>query len=342
MGRFRKIETRTWGDEKFMELSPIPACGQGLWIYLLTGPHTNSIPGLFVSGKAALAEALNWDDDAFGKAFQELLDKKMVQFDRKTRLIWIPNALKYNLPESPNVIRSWKGQIRELPESDLLKTAISSIKGEIYSMGEGFQKAFAEAFGKDLSKPLPQPSPNQEQEQEQEQEEEFAGAEKSAPEIFEDHNPQEYQTAPDDFVPTVDDFDPIPSPIPSEPPKPTYQIPGDLKLSPKDLDELHTRFGPRSQEAIDAIARQFAAKDYGYKNHWAGAKTWFAKETSPIAWLDKATGKGPRPWEKPSAPPPDTRTSGLATAAEKKRQAEELAGIDVEGLMGGIRRRATG
>jgi len=123
MGRYRKIETRTWGDEKFMELSPIPACGQGLWLYLLTGPHTNSIPGLFVCGKASLAEALNWEPEDFGKAFSELLGKGMIQFDAKTRLIWVPNAIKYNLPESPNVIRSWKAQIRELPDSPLLTPA---------------------------------------------------------------------------------------------------------------------------------------------------------------------------------------------------------------------------
>jgi hypothetical protein len=40
MSRYRKIEVRTWSDEKFRELSAIPPSGQGLWFFLLTGPHT--------------------------------------------------------------------------------------------------------------------------------------------------------------------------------------------------------------------------------------------------------------------------------------------------------------
>jgi len=35
-GRYRKVEVRTWGDEKFRALSPIPPCGQGLWLFLIT------------------------------------------------------------------------------------------------------------------------------------------------------------------------------------------------------------------------------------------------------------------------------------------------------------------
>ena len=53
--RYRKVEVRTWGDEKFRGLSAMPACGQGLWLYLITGPHTGPIPGLFRAGRAGMA-----------------------------------------------------------------------------------------------------------------------------------------------------------------------------------------------------------------------------------------------------------------------------------------------
>ena len=42
--RYRKIEVRMWGDEKFRMLSPLPPSGQSLWLFLLTGPHTGPIP----------------------------------------------------------------------------------------------------------------------------------------------------------------------------------------------------------------------------------------------------------------------------------------------------------
>ncbi|MCE4343948.1 hypothetical protein ABQW67_19700 [Xanthomonas hortorum] len=63
--RYRKVEVRTWGDEKFRALSPMPPSGQGLWLYLITGPHTGPIPGLFRAGRAAMAEELEWEMEAF-------------------------------------------------------------------------------------------------------------------------------------------------------------------------------------------------------------------------------------------------------------------------------------
>ncbi|KAK6697217.1 hypothetical protein SNK04_014305 [Fusarium graminearum] len=58
-GRYRKVEVKMWGDE-IPPPHPMPPCGQGLWLYLITGPHTGPIPGLFRAGRAALAEELGW------------------------------------------------------------------------------------------------------------------------------------------------------------------------------------------------------------------------------------------------------------------------------------------
>lgn len=273
MGRYRKIEIRTWADDKFLTLSSPSPNGQTLWFYLLTGPHTNSIPGLFVIGKSALAEALKWDEtddllDGFRKAFQELLDAKMIRFDQKTRLVWIPKAIKYNLPESPNVIRSWKGQVRELPESILLTEALCSIRNTVYGMGEGFQKGFDEVFGKGL----PQPSPNQEQEQEQEQEEEFA----DPPKADQEKKPPE-DSKPKEAQPSL------------------LSLPPSLKLTPAHVAEALATFGDRTQEALDMIALKIQAHGYAYAVPWAGAKTWFPNSGGPMQWLDKVTGRSSKP-----------------------------------------------
>ncbi len=172
MARYRKIDLHIWGDENFKALSPIPPCGQGLWFFLLTGPFTGPIPGLFCAGRAAMAEALGWPLKAFDKAFQEASKKGMVKADWEARLVWLPNAIKYNLPESPNVITSWEKELDLLPECQLLHDAISTIRETIYGMGDGFIKAFDKAFGKALPKPNGKTMPNQEQEQEQEQDKE--------------------------------------------------------------------------------------------------------------------------------------------------------------------------
>lgn len=308
MGRYRKIEVILWGDTKFQALSkPVPNA-QTLWIYLLTGPHTNAVPGLFVIGKAALAEAIDWDFEAFGKVFQELIDAKMIRFDPKTRLIWVPNAIKYNLPESPNVVRSWKAQIREIPESSLLTEALTSIKNSIYGMGEGFQKAFLEVFGKGL----PQPSPNQEQEQEQEQEEEFDGPGETPT--------RETSTEPE---PAQDP----PNPIPTHgltPPKGLCE-----RFTSGDLDEVRQRFGTRAQEGLEIIALKLATGDYErLKRPWAMVKTWLAKEDTSLVWLDKATGKASTV---PQAKPADTRGFNADPVPEAERA--EFGNLDARSFV---------
>jgi len=48
-----------WADEKFGELSALAPSGQALWLYLLTGPHTASIPGLYRVSVLSLSDQLD-------------------------------------------------------------------------------------------------------------------------------------------------------------------------------------------------------------------------------------------------------------------------------------------
>lgn len=178
MSRYRKIEVRTWSDEKFRSLSPMQPSGQALWFFLLTGPHTGPVPGLFRAGPAAMAEELGWPVEAFREAFREVSDKGMAEADFDARLVWLPNAIRHNKPESPNVVRSWRAEIDMLPECNLKKRAIEAIREYLAELGTPYLSAFCDIFEpspKASSKPSGKPSakamPNQEQEQEQEQRE---------------------------------------------------------------------------------------------------------------------------------------------------------------------------
>lgn len=180
--RYRKVEVRTWGDEKFRSLSALPPCGQGLWLFLITGPHTGPIPGLFRAGRAAMAEELDWELEAFDKAFQEVFQQGMVKADFKARVMWVPNAIKHNRPESPNVVKSWAAEFDLIPECDLKREAREHLRASVHALGESFGKAFDETFGKASPKPSTKAMPNQEQEQEQELNKEPNGSVGSADE----------------------------------------------------------------------------------------------------------------------------------------------------------------
>lgn len=164
MARYRKVDVRMWTDERFRRLSSPPPNGQSLFQYLITGRETSSIPGLFEAREVALADRLNWPLEGLREAFREVFREGMAEADWSAGLIWVPNAIKYNRPESPNVVRSWSVVWDELPECELKTKAYQHLLGFMEGLSKGFREAFAEACGKPLWKAMA----NQEQEQEQE------------------------------------------------------------------------------------------------------------------------------------------------------------------------------
>lgn len=152
MSRYRKISVKMWGDNRFVSLSKPQPCGQWLWVYLLSGPHTTAFPGAFVAGEAALSESLGWSLMAFRKVFVEVLGKGLIKADPKTRIIFIPKAINHNPPESPNVVKAWRSAFDELPDCPLKEEIFRSTLASLIALGfsEAYQKAFGEAFTLDL------------------------------------------------------------------------------------------------------------------------------------------------------------------------------------------------
>lgn len=157
MSKYRKISPKIWNDSKFRSLSDN---GKLVFFMLLTHPSTSSI-GTLRAFTQGLAPEMGWSEKVFREAFREVFLKGMVKVSENDGLIWLPNFMKYNPPESPNVLKSWAPSLDDCPECALKDEVYHSIK----SFSEGLSKPFAEAFPKAFA----QPSPNQEQEQEQEQ-----------------------------------------------------------------------------------------------------------------------------------------------------------------------------
>jgi hypothetical protein len=159
-GIYRRLSVRMYGDEKFMRLTPLLPSGQALWIYLLTGPHTGPIPGVFVIGRAALAEALNWEDEDFAKAFQEVLGEGLIEFDGKTRMWFIPKAIHHNPPPNPNVVKSWRSHWQLLPECSLRDRIFDHLSASLSEVSPAFAKALDDACSKTPGKPSDKALPN--------------------------------------------------------------------------------------------------------------------------------------------------------------------------------------
>lgn len=205
--KYRKISPQIWNDRNVREMSDH---GKLAFLFMLTHPHMTSL-GAIRSSLPGLACELGWAPEAFAEAFEEAHSKGMVEHDEKACLIWFPNFIKHNLPESPNVIRSWAGGFQDLPECDMKDRLLVNAFQQVKALSKGFQKAFREAFGEVSSHPLL----NQEQEQEQEYKKERDSAREAGADSPDCSRKLEAEPAPPED-------EAVPPKASASPPAPTY------------------------------------------------------------------------------------------------------------------------
>lgn len=192
---FRKVSTGTWADRRVMNLSRLEPSGQAMFVMLLIGPQTTNMPGVQPVGRLAFAEMLDWESEAFDKAFQEVFEQGLAKADWKARFVFVPKSIQHNLPQSPNVVKSWASTWARVPDCELKREAWHTIFQALTALGKSFADAFKtacplgdkddgegveEATGKATAKPskkaTDKPSgkatDNQEQEQEKEKKQE--------------------------------------------------------------------------------------------------------------------------------------------------------------------------
>lgn len=161
MSKFRKVDPRVWLDAKFTALSDD---GKLAFLMLLTHPGMTAV-GAIRGSVAALADDLGWPPERLAKPFRELSVKGMAKHDAKARLTVLPNFLKHNTPENPNVMKAWIGGLDDLPECSLKSDVIAALYRYAVERGDSFAQPLRNRFGNRL----PNRMRNQEQEQEPEQ-----------------------------------------------------------------------------------------------------------------------------------------------------------------------------
>lgn len=158
MGRYRKIDPRIWNDAKFRVLSEDAKL---VFFMLLTHPNMTSL-GAMRATRPGLAAELRWQADRFCAAFAEVLAQGLCEHDEGACFVGLPNFLRYNQPESPNVVKAWADAVDLLPECHLKDALVRRARCFAAAKSEPFAEAFRQAFGEAM------PYPEQEQEQEQE------------------------------------------------------------------------------------------------------------------------------------------------------------------------------
>jgi len=161
--KYRKIDPYIWNDRKFRRLS---VKGQLAFLFVLTHQHMTALGAMRGTIEGLSTEHHGLSPKAFGEALAEGLLKAYGE----GCFLWAPNFLKYNPPESPNVVTAWVKALHLLPECELKDELIIHTLQYVKGLSEAFRKALPKAFWEAFAKPSAKPSPKQEQEQEQEQE----------------------------------------------------------------------------------------------------------------------------------------------------------------------------
>ncbi|MDI7921748.1 hypothetical protein [Ferirhizobium litorale] len=159
---YRKIDTRIWNDAKFRTLNED---GKLAFFLLLTHPGMTSLGALPVH-PAGLAHTLKWLPERFMEALAEPIAKGMVEVDEDEGMLCLPNFIRYNPPENPNVVKAWASSADMLPECAMKTRTLSRAYASLKGRSKSFEEAFVQRFGKQFGKPALNPMPNQEQEQE--------------------------------------------------------------------------------------------------------------------------------------------------------------------------------
>ncbi len=153
--RYRKISPKMWGDRSFRSLSFPRPNAQTLWVYLLTGPHTTNLPGLWELGPGQCAERLLWRPRALQRCWREIETLGMASWDQVSRVLMVPNVLlKYDSPESPNVVKAWGKRYSELPDCELKARWVLMARERMQSLSGPFQGVFAQVFSKAMAEAM--------------------------------------------------------------------------------------------------------------------------------------------------------------------------------------------
>lgn len=147
MAHYRKIDTRILLDKKFNALS---SDARLALFHLLVHLNLTSL-GAMRASIPGLADELNWEVEQFERALLELCQNDMVRYDKTARFLWLPNFLKYNAPESPNVVKSWETALSYLPECALRDELILHVKQFVAGLSQSFQEALPDCFQEIIS-----------------------------------------------------------------------------------------------------------------------------------------------------------------------------------------------
>jgi hypothetical protein len=163
MAKYRKVNPQRWNDPRVRTLSKPGPNGLILYWLLRTGPQTGIIPGLYEARAGGLADYLGWPvgdltaslregiPQDFAMAFLEISKgigdaiPGLAKADWQAGLVFVPDAIEDDPPQSVNAATAWGVAWSELPDCELKQEGFQHVLAYLEGIGEAFALAFAKA-----------------------------------------------------------------------------------------------------------------------------------------------------------------------------------------------------
>ncbi len=138
---YHRVASKFWSDEKTIAWDDDTRL---LGLYLLTCEH-RTVEGLFRLPKAYICGDLQWLPERLPKPFGQLLADGFVMYDETTSVMFLPNALQYQKPANPNMVKAAVKAVAALPRS--------ALDQHFYATAERLCKPLAERLPERFSEP---------------------------------------------------------------------------------------------------------------------------------------------------------------------------------------------
>ena len=171
MREYGQVQLAFWTHR---EIQGISDQAKILAMYLLTGPHSNSL-GCFRCPNGYIAEDLRWDHEIISKSFAELDRIGFVKRDEDSGWLLLPNYLRWNPIQNDNVGKKIAKLFEAVPfEVTVYKDLIEALKqhgsrlpedtiNRIETISKRFQnriETILKPYRNNEPEPEPEPKPN--------------------------------------------------------------------------------------------------------------------------------------------------------------------------------------
>lgn len=158
-GRHRLIHSIEFLSPEFQELDNDHRV---VWLYCKAGPQSTSVGIYRLSTALAVEDLRNLTAIEFDARLLAVCERYHWRLDGLARVLWMPDWLEKNPPQSPNVVTSWVKLLSNVPDCALKFEAINAmgeyLKGFKHSFLEPFD-AYRKRLSKDSLRPKAKPEP---------------------------------------------------------------------------------------------------------------------------------------------------------------------------------------